>query len=259
MPVPRFRSVAAAFASRRFEEVGSRSAEAPRVAVPRVRRKAGAFRLPPRPVRSGRERPLLAAWRPLGKTELPGNECLRSPPIRASPIAFPQGHAAIERRTSRSCRTLFASFKSKRTPILPPAGPSMRSELPVSTRLQPRTEASSDPSAAGSSTWKRTPRLDPFAAWAQGEPRSFRCRMSHEKRTPRPRSFAAPARSKLRFLAAGPCAEARTLQHPARSRHRPKANLLPFAARSSARGQALEPRPFAARAGASPVPDRRTA
>jgi len=235
------------------------SAEAPRLAVPRVRRKAGAFPCPPRSVRSGRERPLLAAWPRSERLRFPGTNAFAVRRSGQAPIAFLLGHAAIERRTPRSCRTLFANLKieanpdpsarrifdekrtprldpfcslgPKQAPILPPPDLGAK-QAPTSIRLQPGLKANLDPSAAG--------------------PRD-------EKRTPRPRSFAAPARSKPRFLATGPSTEARTLQHPARSRHRPEANLLPFAARSSAREQALQPRPFAARAGASPGPDRRTA
>jgi len=192
---------------------------------------------------------------PLGKTELPGNECLRSPPIRASPdrlsartrrnrkanltiVPHPLREPQIEANPGLSARRTFnmeaslpsrpvRSLEPKQAPILPPPGLRQGSKPPVPTRWQLGLEANLDPSAAGS---------------------------RDEKRTPCPRSFAAPARSKLRFLAAGPSTEARTLQHPARSRHRPKANLLPFAARSSARGQAPEPRPFAASIRSKPRP-----
>jgi len=92
------------------------------------------------------------------RQKLPGNECLRSPPIRGKPrTAFPQGHAAIERRTSRSCRTLFASFK---------------------------IEANPDPSARRTFDEKRTPRLDPFAASNRSKLRSFRCRTSMGSKLP---------------------------------------------------------------------------
>lgn len=147
MPVPRFRSVAAAFASRRFEEAGWRSAEAPRLAVPRVRRKAGAFRLPPRSVRSGRERPLLAAW------------------PRSERLSFPGTSAFAVRRSGQAQNRLSARTRRSRKANL--------TIVPHPLR-EPQIEANPDPSARRTFDEKQAPRLDPFAASNRSKLRSFR-------------------------------------------------------------------------------------
>lgn len=132
--------------------------------------------------------------------------------------AFRQERVEIEGEPCNPRRTLFASLASKRTPILPLAGPSTGSELPG---------------------------LDPFAASDRSELRSNRCRTWHEKRTPRRRSFAARFGSKLPSLAAGPSAEARTLRNRARRQHRREANPLSLPP-GQPPGASPEPRPFAA-------------
>jgi hypothetical protein len=94
---------------------------------------------------------------PLGKTELPGNECLRSPPIRASP----------DRLSARTRRNRKANLTIVPHPF-----------------REPQIEANPDPSARRTFDEKRTPRLDPFAASNRSKPRSFRRRTSLGSKLP---------------------------------------------------------------------------
>jgi len=217
MSVPRFRSVAAAFASRRFEEVGFRKRRSTRVAVPRFRRKAEAFVFP------------------LGRFETNAN-VRSSPPGGRSESRSSPGTIALAVRRPGQARSAFRQERVEiegepRDPTAPSSRTWHRSEL--------RSFRSPD------RRWEANSPLDPFAASNRGKPRSLRCRTSHEQQAPRPPSFAAPSGSKLPSLAAGPSSKARTLRIEARRQHRPEANLLPLPP-GQPPGASPEPRPFAA-------------
>jgi len=148
MPVPRFRSVAAAFASRRFEEVGVRSAEAPHS---------------PSPGSAERPEPFIV---PLGRFEADANARSSPPgparkdcasrervPSQSADPGKPDRHSARTRRNRKANLTI----------------------VPHPLR-EPQIEANPDPSARRTFDEKQAPRPDPFAASNRSKLRSFRRR-----------------------------------------------------------------------------------